>query len=320
MARNEKVDSLKGFFILSVILAHINVLNSKPIGLDSFLMPYFDKLGLIGVVGFFIISGYYFYTNTDSGFRYLIKKIQGIIIPWLSCSFLTFCYMTITQKGWNRSFKGFVFFLLGVNSIYYYVPVLLFFYLLFWYIKKYNNKIILLLFGINISVLIYFTKVPSVEPYLNPCSWIFFFSLGIYFKQKKKIDEIHNDWISIAISILSLILVCSISVLFEKNDSFGYFKLSSLIIELIGVYILYMIVITYRVSKCFALLGKYSFTIYLLHLPVINVINIIYFKYNIPLIISKYLLAIIIIYLVICLVDKCKKCPHWLHIVFGIRK
>ena len=67
----------RAFAAMSVVAAHLSFR-------ESYVGAFLERIGTIGVVAFFIMSGFFFRPNKFVGYKDLLKKkLESIIIPWI---------------------------------------------------------------------------------------------------------------------------------------------------------------------------------------------------------------------------------------------
>ncbi|WP_024615533.1 acyltransferase [Clostridium sp. Ade.TY] len=333
---NSRIISLiKGLAICSVIIAHSPIKYTNIGG--QVLNEVYDKIGTIGVILFLIIGGYLYYGKKENIKIFAIKKIKSVIIPWFFCSSIVFVISCIFggNKGNLNLFKW-IKFILGSGSIYYYMTIYI---LLIFILYPYRNnirksKVMVILIITIISILFTdFSNIFFVQnyAYLNILNWIGFFILGMWIKANNKLENIKNyTEKKILIIVILAILFIFLGI---KIDGIGmsYFKIFSIPIEmtgsLIALWVSIKIVSKYINSKNFIFnilkdAGKYSFTIYLLHLPIASIVNRIVNKY-VPFIGAIKFVIILLIMIILIriynkLVSNIKKTKYF-NILIGLR-
>ncbi|MBO4323196.1 MAG: acyltransferase family protein [Clostridia bacterium] len=192
MGKNAKISILKLFAIFSVICAHCNaVFSENTLILRSSLL--LQNIGNVGVLCFFVISGYLFHAEKYDA-RSVFNKIINLIIPWIISGTVVYFYVYLRKSG--VSLISYLQFLIGHGSYLYYVSVLILFYLSFYFIKIFRSNAFLIAFEVLtlISVL-FFNKLFDfiTTPYLNFINWIGYFALGYQIRINpapfKKIDD-----------------------------------------------------------------------------------------------------------------------------------
>ena len=264
----------KGIAIISVIIAHLAVVGSNAEAFEKSLLPVFDRLGLFGVPVFFMLSGYFFFENSDRILKFIKKKFLSILIPWITCSTLVF-FITSWFGTKNNSINclNWLNFIIGNGSIYYFLPLLILFYIIFWKARKFTDGIFIIALTLNFISILYYNSFKTSFPYLNPMNWISFFSTGLFLRKYDLINKIINLTKAIFFFLLaSLLTVLLYSVEIERNG-FAYFKASSFALEYLGIFLI-LFLSAYLCSDFLVNFVKISFSLYLLHLPAAGLINI----------------------------------------------
>lgn len=186
-----KIDStritiLRALALTSVVSAHTASVVLKDKG-TVFCSDLLSAYGSIGVIVFFIISGYLFELNNKSGKAFWKSKFM-MIIPWVVCGTMDYLYTALRRNGvsvidWISS--------LVIHSHYYYLSVLFMLYAFYQVIKYlFKDGIIFHFIFIILSLIsIFLTEhgVISVYPYINFMNWIVYFSIGCLLAHKNNI-------------------------------------------------------------------------------------------------------------------------------------
>ncbi|WP_191272727.1 acyltransferase family protein [Neobacillus kokaensis] len=284
---------IKAFAIISVIIAHVSSTINN-------LNLFFANLGTLGVVQFFILSGYLFGKSNDS-FKVFLSKKKSIILPWLISGFALY----LLTQFWGSEVESiggykFLLYLLGVNSYLYYLTMLIICYFLFFRSK--NNfiliiSIIITIFSIYLTA---YNKITFISPYVNPLNWIGFFTFGVIIRKNWSIYHLFFLAKKYIIFIFCIFMLCLIlSVLSNKAY---YWTSLSIPLEISGGSLV-LILAHYTLSnKLLKFIGKQSFSIYLLHMPLAGLSNTIFDQilnwYN-PIIKASFVLIIIVLLLYI---------------------
>lgn len=250
----------KFFAILSVVMAHSR---SSDFQLISGIT---ERLGSIGVICFFIISGYYF--KYDSSFLIFVKKkINSLFIPWISGG--TIVYFIINK---HFDIAEWLLWIIGYYTYLYYLTVLLFCFFIFYFVRNIiATKTIVLLTIISIitTSLGIWDDVPvypkNFPPYLNILNWLGFFAIGILIKDKLKTIGYYLRIYRVPI-IISFLLLVQVIVFFELDNDNGYFSFLAFPLEIFGA-ISFFCLSTFKFFELsvFSFVSKVSFSIYLYH-------------------------------------------------------
>lgn len=263
----------KGIFILSVLMVHTPVTGSLQMN------KIWNSLGTIGVVGFFITSGYLFYENNNSLKKLITKKYKRIVLPWFVCGSIVYLVSSFFGEEKAISKKGYFYFLFGYGSLYYFLTILVFLFLMFYFFKK-REKLLYLTLCLTpcYIILVFYNFLPKHYQYLNILNWISFFSLGIILNKKMIINKIFN----LKKTIFFLFIVFfMLAIMYNQNT---YFTPLNFIFELLGVFSIFILIKILNknifISNKLKNIGEKSFTIYLLHMPLAGLLNILAKKNN----------------------------------------
>lgn len=298
------IDICKAYFIFSVAIAHCPISPNASIGNNPFINSLWNSLGTIGVIGFLFFSGF-FYADKKRTLKYLVSnKTRTIIIPWLVCGsavFLASSLLGTEKSALDNIFTKYTNFIIGNGSLYYFLSMLILFFIFFNFIEKSRIIILATLFisPISIALFQYGEHNILVNPYLNPFNWISFFAAGVFVKKHMTSDlrlimEImQKHKFIIAIAFMASLFMSSI---YDKST---YFDFINIFTEVSGVAT--VIVLSNNInSNMLVDVGKLSFPIYLLHIPLAGLINMVF--YNQPLILFQILKPFSVILIMFALV------------------
>ena len=189
-----------------------------------------DSFSFSGVLGFFIVSGYFFGLS-NYGFRELcIKKFRGIVIPWLFCSFVW--YVRGLLYGREFDFVEMVLYLLGKGNIFCLFPLMLLCYLVLYRFRT-NNVVLYGFIVLNIvSRILSVSGVIGYTAY-NLFNYIGLFSIGLLIASRKyKMDEFRGQFVTFVsvVFIGASVVLVNISDFFDVIlwflESFGWLALT----------------------------------------------------------------------------------------------
>ncbi len=258
--------SLKAFAILSVICAHTaNV--SKFNSLSNIIAGnILQSFGSIGVVVFFIVSGFLFASSNYSIIEFFKRRLITILIPWVITGTVVYCYVAIRKNGINLI--DWLNFIIGNKSYLYFLSMLTVCYLLTFLINRSVNKLILIMIFSLLSILLTTSNfLTQLNPYMNPFNWFFYFGIGyllfIFNKFYVILNFAKRNFVLLGIIFVFFLLTFSI------NKNIGYWTSEYLFFEFIAVNFIFAVCshpIIYE-SKLINVIGKESFSIYLIHMP-----------------------------------------------------
>lgn len=269
---------IKAMAIFFVVCAHVATVPSNTIYMNSIFSEILSNLGTMGVGIFYFLAGYIFRKNNKSFKKFINRKFRTIIVPWIITGSSVYIYI-ILRKG-TFQVEDYLNFILGNGSYLYYLSVLIFMYLFYFKIK---NKLIIIATAIISSASIIFTAygyLGFINPFLNPLNWMLYFSLGLLLDNSLELNKIFSV---LSRNIYLCIFLWGINIVghIYFNEAMSYWSLFSIPSTIISLLLVFSFAskITGK-AKNIIFIGKESFTIYLLHMPVagmvVNVLN----KYN----------------------------------------
>lgn len=107
-----------------------------------------------------------------------------------------------------------------------------------------------------------------ITQYQDVLNWIGFFTIGILLRKYKVLKKILDQRILIASGVVA-VGSYTLAIIFNY---YGYFNLLAIVRELSSIILLWWLCTKFAGSRCgYCLIhvGKYSFCIYLLHLPIV---------------------------------------------------
>lgn len=225
---------MRGIAILSVIAAHVNVLENTNI-LRASLTNGISYFGQLGVIIFLLTGGFLYHREKGDNCIYFQKKLRTLVVPWLVCSTITYVVSSLLSN--KSSIAGYLRWISGSGTWYYYIVIYLLFLFVFKWIWENEGCLVIciLLNGISLYLGESFLARLGYEgiyitPYLNIFNWIGFFALGILIRRKIGKLKIGNT--TIIISTMATVFGIIGLQRFEINS---YFSPYSYIFEIGGV-------------------------------------------------------------------------------------
>lgn len=257
--------------ILTVIAAHITVKNL------NWLSHLYSVIGSIGVIVFFIISGYYY---KKEKFSILCKKkLISVILPWIILGSIVYIVNTLLA-GNNITLLEWFKWLIGYKTYLYFIPVLLCCFLIFYYHNLISIIIAMAITAISLVLTVIGVITPILEMghitnYMNICNWVGFFALGLLLK---KIDPMKfysfikkTRWIWIISSL------CFTILLIILQYKVGYFSALGWLYELIAAFSVFgLCSFEFMNNRLVFSISNFSYPIYILHMLFIGVLAKIY--------------------------------------------
>ncbi len=264
--------------LLSIVAAHVSYAG-------TFAGAFWNRLGTIGVVLYLFMSGYLFQTWKFENLWILIKrKVVSVGVPWLCLGTLTWVYNAILSTQF-RSALGYIKWMLGNGTYLYYIPVIFVCFLIFYKAPKWS--LFAAIFTSIISVLVTAMGLLDstisflgINHYLNPLNWIGFFALGMIV-QGIDSELLYNflkkiRWLSIGIFAVAFIVLMVFS-----EVRFDYFSYVAIPYELLGG-LAVLSISTFKITKfsLFDWLSRFSFSIYLIHMIFVGLLDGLFGKYE----------------------------------------
>lgn len=294
--KRNTIYALKGLAIISVVYAHCNNRVSYN-EIDALLDNLRSSFGAVGVPFFFLLSGYLF--HNQKRFTEFCKSKIGIVLPWLFWGTIVWGY-EVLRKGLDYASLGE--WLLGIGNYLWYMRTLVIFWLIYYWIR--SNKIKMLLLGaftlLRIAVYDFhaFSFIESQTILDEFVCQVPFFALGIVM-QKVDFKSWYDKLSKILLCVMSIVGVFTILWIndFQIDDAKRGF-----LIYIGGLVVFAYEVLTHffkkGIGKTLIYLGKNSFCIYLIHMPVAGIISNIFSR-------SKYTLYFVPVYPLIALGLTC---------------
>lgn len=275
----EYIYILKTFATISIVSAHCSSISTDKNIINNIFSFILNQIGSIGVGIFFIISGYLFYKSKYSFNLFFIKKFKSIIIPWIITGTCVYLYIVLRKGG--LGVYTWIKFILGDGSYLYYLSILIVFYIIFFYTKK--KKFIIYVGIISGSISILLTSLGyfiDINPYINPFNFSVYFSVGLLIGNKDSLTKL-SSVCSRYRKYLLIVYIILLVVLNIYGITSGYWGEATLIVQPVAILLIFGLStekIFYK--KNIIEIGKNSFSIYLLHMPIAGVVSNIFNRLN----------------------------------------
>ena len=193
------------------------------------------SLGQIGVIIFFITSGYFYKRKPNDNKTFWKKKIRNLIIPWLLFSTIVFTLSEFVFGDPDNIFVDFFKNFFGIGTVYWYMTIITVLMLFFYRIAD-NDKLLYMCIGITIisfllSALGVIKYTTNCNQYLNVFNWVGFFAVGILMRKKALFEKIINKRI-LLVSFVALVVFIIIAVEREIGIK-AYIDITSIFVECI---------------------------------------------------------------------------------------
>ena len=262
---------MRALLLFSIVAAHSSITKSEITGKISLLVwKIWQVISIMGVPGYFALSGYLYRGNTERVSVMVKKKTLGICIPWLFCGTIVY----ILSQFPEYSISDATLFIIGYKSYLYYLMILCVFFILFYYVYS-KTMVLIAAVMVNIVSLCLAQQgygIPGITNFLNIFNWCGYFSIGCLCKKFNLFSQLKKDRRLSVISIMALIIVVVIAVIINVEI---YFRGFSFIVGTVSVFGFYSLaVLLCNVSSSILLTaGKVSFSVYLLHLPLVSLLK-----------------------------------------------
>ncbi|SFB66317.1 acyltransferase family protein [Ruminococcus albus] len=265
---------IRVFAILSVIAAHVNVVDNSNI-ISSIITHIWAILSCFGVPAFLITGGYYYHRKKNDSKIFWKKKVFGFIIPWIIASIITYFIHIFLGEHDGSLFDYFLWFI-GSKTFFYYMTIYIFMLLLF---KIINNNTLILIVCILVSIIsLMFEQFFFKEDYgdliltcyLNPLNWVGYFSFGIIVRNFNLEQKVTNR--------IFIISTCVFVVSFCIQSFFNqlsYFNILNPITQTALLVILFRVLTQHssenkKMNKLLIFVSSNTLIIYFYHIQIVQ--------------------------------------------------
>lgn len=314
----------KAVAVAFTICAHCNtVLENAPFA-AKVASCFLASLGSLGVPVFFYLSGYLF---SYKKFAKCAKtKIRTLIIPWIFCGSLVYLYIYL-RKG-QISFLTYFKWILGVDTYLWYLSISVVLILLgesiCWLSSRTKIAIqYIALICIFLSLIVLFMeniKVLSFHPYLDIFRWQWIFVFGMIDRQKHFIKYLPATRIPFVLGMIVLLLLAL------TGSAVSYWSRYWAFAAVLAVISVVMLCKSCKDGNFHTIdIGKRSFSIYLLHMPIAGIVANLFNRFNDTtgmMTLFRPVIVLIITFLLLKLVERMignKKIEQEVRQVLGIR-
>ena len=273
---SEKFWILKAFAIIAVVACHCTNTIDNPSRINTIATYFFEAWKGSGVPIFYFCAGFFF-KGSGKFLPFVKNKVVSIIVPWVFTGTLIWLYIVLRKGG--VSFDNWLGYLFLRDSYLYFLTDLMIFYVIMYVAHKYKWIYIVVCIYTGISCIIptftagYVSSVLTM-PYavlgISSGYWLYF-CLGTVCRQLNVIKYINNQKLVCFIFVVVFLAVVEAACVKEIGILFyvGLFKNISLIIFL---YNIRCILNKLKLENIAVYMGKLSFSLYLLHMPVAGVV------------------------------------------------
>lgn len=258
---------LKAIAIICVIFAHCGNRISF-CETDEIMDSIRHNIGTVGVPLFFLISGYLYNNNKHIGL--FLKGKLPLVYSWLFWGTIVWLY-EVLRKGFGYANLGK--WLLGLGTYLWFMPTIFIFWIGFLGVKKTCGKAMVLALAVllhtviyEIPVLAFLNTVPIMN---NVFCHMLFFAIGMVLKEWKKRE--FPVWAQLALALIMIVIPLYISEWRIQYHS-----------VLFPLYAIGCSIICFCMAKqiqgrwgsnYMVWIGKHSFLIYMIHMPVAGLVS-----------------------------------------------
>lgn len=262
------------FSLISIVSAHLYFINA-PYAVEKV----YSSIGSIGVVAFLIMAAYFYNTKKYTSIWHMLgNKFYTVGLPWLFLGSVSYLYNAMLSRSF--SVMAYLNWMIGNGSFLYYLTVLFLLFVIF-----YRTNTVILLTSIVVSVVSLMLTAagvwtPVIEylhitNYLNIFNWVGIFAMGVLMKrvdeQKLFLFFKKSRWIFAAAFVTAVTVICVLDI------PTGYFSFVGIWLEILGVLSFFGIsTIPILSNRLFADISNMSFTIYLIHMMIIGVFDVVF--------------------------------------------
>lgn len=277
MTKNEsdKIYYMKAVAIMFVVCAHCSHIPSEANYISQITSNFIGTLGCMGVPLFLFLSGYVFRWKKIKEFTH--QKLINTVYPWFVCGTVVYFYVYL-RKG-DVGLNSYLNWIFGTNGYLWYMTVQIIIWCIaeiIYTISRKNRVLSMTLIGlISILVLLLEDGIGiRIHPYIDPFRWFWIFALGCVAREKNLLNgkyEMKFDFFYVYIILLGILTICGMKQITYWDKGF-----------MVLVAVLLMMVISHRnrfekILDFGIFIGKKSFSVYLLHMPiagiVVNILN-----------------------------------------------
>lgn len=262
--------NMKFFAVVGIVACHCLDISKNATWISEASVGILDYFIGYGVSIFYFLSGYLFHPE-NKFINFIYKKSKSLIVPWIVTGTIVFLYIVIRKGGFSLIAWGN--WILGIDTYLYFMADLLVYFLLLYWIKK--SKLAMRIFGV---VLIYallenpvlgITTVSKLFDILQiNAFYLLLFYFGAFLDTCKL--NIQKSIIFCKKTVLITLFIFVGVTYLQKNKAI--YDSVLWLIEWVKIVNLLIFVTGFAAYlnekwKWATEVGKYSFSIYLLHMP-----------------------------------------------------
>jgi len=292
MERNHKLDFLRAFAIICVLVIHTTNQRYAHTDTEFWISAWLNTFTRPCIATFIFLAGYLF-RQRNLDLDYLFRKYQRVLVPYLF-----FAVLTVLEQGRtgtigyvSNNLQGILFGIVtcGIRGIYYYIFVIIVLYTLAFVVLKtrwLNERIVPItigLFALNLLHGAYYNSIATTLGLIDGSTgyvplyhdrflfyWPFFMFLGILFKRYNWQEVINSRkntviwfWVSI-FAAYNVLFFLSIDNIYGYNSVIGTFYAIATIAFLLLSDLRHAVIV---------FLSQISYSIYLTHYFFLSFLN-----------------------------------------------
>ena len=281
------INVMRSMAIFFVICAHVNNYSEKASDAVQACSLVLQCVMLPGVFIFFFLAGYCLGYNKRCLSAYMTHKLQTIVFPWFVTGTLVFLWVYLRKHSISfQMISEYMTFILGFRTYLWYMTVLMLLYFVFFLATNWCVRLLLLTFSC-----LSFVFVSKWQPYvwnwggdyLNIMNYYPFFIMGfivhclfnknvyanILVRRVKTYLLKNSKWLAFICGSISIWMIYFILYKQVQMSYWNYKILPFVMTVLLAVCFFSYIL---KDSKMLNDIGKHSFSIYLLHMPVAGIV------------------------------------------------
>lgn len=323
---NKVISKMKGTALISIVSAHTAIGNSQTL-IGELSVKLLATLGVFGVIVFFFLSGYVYANDTKTLRQFWVRKFNTLIIPWLFIGTIVY-YISALGGSLKEAItiKEWFYFIIGQGSYLYFVPVLLICYLITYSTRNNNYLMIINIIISLISIILTGLAVLSIYPFLNIFNWLGYFSLGVLaYNNRKKLGLINEMYIQNKFVLvnyaLKFVIVLSFLITYFNDKKINYWSFYPLIFAYTIILFCYQNIKSNSKLTFLGRIGDNSLSLYLMHMPVAGIVNIMLKDFNYIIILKPIIVYVITISIIKIITQVSYKFTfgYYMRILFGVR-
>lgn len=275
----------KAFAVLSIICAHCGGVNAGSSYLNVVSAYILSSLGSLGVGIFLFLSGYLLFFTKKGAYQFFKSKLVSLLLPWMFCGTVVYLYVYLRKGG--LGVLSLLKWLAGVDTYLYFMTVLTALYVICYFFKK-NKTVLLVLTAISFVWNIVYDILIKVDSdtfrviYLDPIRFMLFFTVGLLVANYGFMSSFLDFCKKYAVAV-SIIFVTIIVALACCKMEMSYFSVYYIFVELLAIAQVLGIsaACADKMSAHLTCIGKASFSIYLLHMPIAGIVANLFKRANV---------------------------------------